>query len=118
MKASQSIIQSEDQLMKAIVGKASVAAILLLLVSWVAAQSRADRPLNVPAENWIAISATAGVVILNVNSTPSRTIYRFENEPRNVPLLSAASVLVVKYNGIWTRVDLAAPPAQGQPLGL
>jgi hypothetical protein len=101
---------------KTVLRTGSIAGLLLLLVSWVGAQSTPDRPPNVPQENWIPLSDSVGVVIVNVNSTPSRTVYRFgANEPK---VQSGTGVLMAKYNGVWTRVDLAPPRAEGQPLGL
>ena len=102
------------------VRRAAIAGVLLLMVSWVAAQTPTDRPPNVPAESWIPISNSLGIVIVNIDSTPARTVFRFEpNEQRIIPLIqSGTGVLMAKYNGVWTRIDLAAPPLQRQPLGL
>ena len=107
--------------MRALVTKLVLAgAALMLFAFWVHAQAPADRPAGVPAENWIRISDSVGIAIANVTSTPLRSNYSFApNEPKVIPLVqSATGVVIAKYNGVWTRIDFAAPPAQAQHLDL
>ena len=99
-----------------------VAAVLMVLTSLVRAQSSGDRPEGVSPEKWIRISDSLGIAVLST-SPPPFDPSRF---PPNFPIpppdrliyVSLGGVLMAKYNGYWTRVDIIAPPAQPQPLPL
>jgi hypothetical protein len=81
----------------------AVSVALLVLATWVRAQSDSDRPPGVDEETWIALSDDAGIVITNVTFAPSEGLQR-------------TGVLMAKFNGAWMRVDLAPPGARVQHL--
>lgn len=77
-------------------------------------RSSEDRPPGVDADDWVRISDVAGIVL--TGGAPMRvTGPRGERltlpMPRNV-----TGVLMVKRQGVWTRVELELPSPRVQPL--
>jgi hypothetical protein len=89
--------------MKVTLSKSVAVGIALLVVTtWVRAQSDSVRPPGVDEESWIALSEDAGIVLTDVtfgSGGPRRT-----------------GVLMANFNGVWTRVDFAPPEPRVQHL--
>lgn len=88
---------------------------ILAIATWAKAQAPGDRPLGVNADNWIALSDTVGMVLVDVSVDPARKAL-----PPGVPielsgLPRSTGVLVVKVHGFWTRVEWAEAPLRVHP---
>lgn len=88
---------------------------ILAMTTWVRAQAPGDRPVGVNEGNWVAISDAVGIVLVDVGYTartalPSGVPRALSNLPRST------GVLMVKVNGVWTRAELAEPPARVHPV--
>ena len=85
-----------------------------LIVAASAAQSGADRPPGADGNNWVPISDTAGILLTNFN--PSGVTRLREFDVQTIVPMSGTGILMVKFGGIWMRVDPELPPARVQPL--
>jgi hypothetical protein len=102
--------------MKAFLSSIVVLVAIVVMTTWAKAQAPGDRPLGVDEDNWVAISDTVGIVLVDVSYTAARAAL-----PSDVPralsnLPRSTGVLVVKVNGVWTRAELAEPPPRVQPV--
>jgi hypothetical protein len=102
--------------MKALLSSTLIVLVAILAITtWARAQSPGDRPLGVDEDNWVAISDTVGIVIVDVSYTartalPSDLPRALSNLPRST------GVLMVKVDELWTRVELAEPPPRVHPV--
>ena len=102
--------------MKAFLSSTIIALVTILAINtWARAQAPGDRPLGVDEDNWVAISDTVGIVIVDVGyatrtGLPSGLPRALSNFPRST------GVLMVKVNELWTRAELAEPPPRLQPV--
>ena len=101
--------------MKALLSTAIVVIVAALATTtWVRAQSQGDRPPGVDEGSWFAISDTVGLVLIDRSfgrsAIPSDLPRGLARSPQRT------AVLMAKVNGLWTRVDLAAPPPIVHPL--
>lgn len=79
----------------------------LILVALSEAQSPSDLPPGVSQENWIALSDSAGIVVVEL-AFPRGLI--FDSSPGGtLPLPTTMGVLLVKHGDLWTKVDLVPP---------
>jgi hypothetical protein len=85
-----------------------------LIVAASAAQSGADLPPGADGNNWVPISDTAGILLTKFN--PSGVTLHREFDVETIVPMSGTGVLMVKFGGIWMRVDPELPPARVQPL--
>jgi hypothetical protein len=85
-----------------------------LIVAASAAQSE-DRPPGADGNNWVPISDTAGILLTKFDPSGVTRQREFDDVETIVPM-SGTGVLMVKFGGIWMRVDLAPPRARVQPL--
>jgi hypothetical protein len=88
---------------------------VLVMTTWVRAQSQSDRPPGVDEGSWVAISDTVGLVLVDVSfvahsATPSDIPRGLSGFPQST------GILMVEVNGLWTRVEFAEAPARVRPL--
>ena len=89
---------------------------VLAMTTWVRAQSQGDRPPGLDEDRWVAISDTVGLVLADVSFTPAPNALP-SDIPRGLSLFpQSTGLLMVKVNGLWTRVELAEAPPRVQPL--
>ncbi len=85
-----------------------------LIVAASAAQSGADLPPGADRNNWVPISDTAGILLTKFN--PSGVTRQREFDVETIVPMSGTGILMVKFRGIWMRVDPELAPARVQPL--
>ena len=88
---------------------------ILAITTWARAQAPGDRPLGVDEGNWVALSDTVGIVLVDVDFGSARSAL-----PSGVPIAlsglpRSTGVLMVKVNGLWTRFEWADAPPRVQP---
>jgi hypothetical protein len=88
---------------------------ILAITTWARAQAPGDRPSGVDEGDWVALSDTVGIVLVDVNFGSARYTL-----PPGVPrelsgLPRSTGVLMVKVNGFWTRLEWADAPPRVQP---
>ena len=83
-----------------------------------------DRPPSVAEENWIAVSESAGIILIpgKVDSLPPPPppgpSGQAENHEQVSPTQPSAlyGVLMARYHGVWTRIAWPSPSGQVSPL--
>jgi len=87
-----------------------------LIVASAAGQSGVERPPGVDENDWIPISATAGIVLTSVTGMPAASRLRDPDAEAAVSLRAGTGILMVKHAGSWMRVDLELPEPRVRPL--
>jgi hypothetical protein len=86
-----------------------------LIVAASAAQSGADLPPGADGNNWVPISDTAGILLTKFDPSGVTWHRQFDDVQTLVPM-SGTGILMVKFGGIWMRVNPELPPPRVQPL--
>jgi hypothetical protein len=86
---------------------------ILATTTWARAQAPGDRPPGIEERNWIAVSDAVGIVLVDFgaarNPLPSGAPVALSQVPRST------GVLMVKVNGLWTRLEWAEAPPRVHP---